>query len=71
MGLYVDIINDGTGNDQIANYDYKILINDKIIESGRIEHYYRAKSAVQLVKEVALDADRKHLDKIVKTLEKK
>ena len=71
MGLYVDIINDGTGNNQIANYDYKILINDKIIESGRIEHYYRAKSAVQLVKEVALDADRKHLDKIVKTLEKK
>jgi len=71
MGLYVDIINDGTGNNQIANYDYKILINDKIIESGRIEHYYRAKGAVQLVKEVALDADRKHLDKIVKTLEKK
>ena len=71
MGLYVKIINDGTGNDQIANYDYKILINDRIIESGRIEHYYRAKSAVQLVKEVALDADIKRLGKILKTLGKK
>ena len=57
MGLLIKIINDGTGSKTIANYNYEISTNDKIISSGRVEHFYRVQGAIQLAKLAVLDAE--------------
>jgi len=70
MGLFIKIINDGTGSKSYGNYNYKIMINDRIIEQGELSNYCRAKGAIQLAKEIIFDAERKELDKLVKVLNK-
>ena len=40
--LTVEILNDSTGNETWGNYDYKVMVNRKVIEVGRVEKYKRA-----------------------------
>lgn len=52
MGLYLKIINDGTGTKKIGNYDYEIRINKKIISKGKLNKFHRHKGALNLIKNV-------------------
>jgi hypothetical protein len=39
--LIVLVHNDGTGTDEIANYDYEVRINHEVIERGRVQDHPR------------------------------
>ena len=39
--LIILIHNNGTGTDESANYDYEVRVNQKVIETGRIEGHNR------------------------------
>ena len=69
MGLFIKIINDGTGTNSYGNYDYQISVNDILIEKGRVEHFCRQHGAIHLAKTAILDAEEKKLNKLVETLE--
>jgi len=68
MGLFIKIINDGTGSKSYGNYNYEVSINGKTIESGRIENYPRPKKAGQLIKLVGIDVDKKVFTRTLKNL---
>jgi hypothetical protein len=41
MMLTIEIVNDGTGDEVVGNYNYKVFINKEKIDSGRIEWHNR------------------------------
>ena len=47
--LQIVIQNDGTGTEEFGNYDYKILINNAVMDSGRIEYYNRKNGWKELI----------------------
>jgi hypothetical protein len=49
MALILVFHNDGTGLDHDANYNVEIRINDRVIESGRLEHHVRSQGWAALV----------------------
>ena len=51
--LIITIHNDGTGTEEVGNYDYKVIINDKVIKEGKIEGHYREDGWRDLVMQVA------------------
>ena len=59
--LQILIHNDGTGTEEFGNYDYKILINKTVMDSGRIEYYKRKNGWKELIcilaEELALKYD--------------
>ena len=57
--LTIKIHNDGTGNIETGNYDYEVLINDKVIESGRVENHNRYDGWINLVVMLVIDAHEK------------
>ena len=67
MGLFIKIINDGTGSKSYGNYNYEVSVNGKVIESGKITNYCRPKGAGQLIKLVGMDVDEKKFFKYLKT----
>ena len=62
--LIVKIKNDGTGTEEVGNYDYSVNINYETVGSGRIEGYERGygwkvliiKLAEQLAREMVEEA---------------
>ncbi len=59
MGLFIKIINDGTGTKEIGHYDYKVLVNDTVIDSGRVENYERFNRWDSLLRRVVDDREKK------------
>ena len=53
--LTVTFHNDGTGNEDIGNYDVTVAVNDTIIWTGRVEGHYRPYGWVELVDRLAFD----------------
>lgn len=51
--LIIKIHNDGTGTDQIGNYDWTALINWKVIGQGRVENFERERGWQELLKIIA------------------
>lgn len=47
--LVIFVHNDGTADEGMGNYDYKICINDRCIEEGRIENHIRKDGWRELV----------------------
>ncbi len=39
--LIVLVHNDGTGTEEIANYDYEVRINHEVIERGQVQDHHR------------------------------
>lgn len=51
--LIIKIHNDGSGNNDSANYDYTVFVNKKIIAEGRIERHNRNDGWKKLVARLA------------------
>ncbi len=51
--LIVLIHNDGTGTEEIANYDYEVRINHEVIERGCINDHHRKDGWRPLIREIA------------------
>ncbi len=51
--LIVLVHNDGTGTEEIANYDYEVRINHDVIEHGRILDHNRKDGWQALIREIA------------------
>jgi len=56
--LIINVTNDDTGNELIGNYDYKVLINKKVIAKGRIEGYERKSHWFTLIRQLLYNAYR-------------
>jgi hypothetical protein len=39
--LFVLVCSDGTGTEEIANYDYEVRVNHEVIERGRVQDHHR------------------------------
>ena len=57
MSLIIVVQNDGTGDVDKANYDWRAYVNDTMINSGRVENHYRKDGWEQLVRRVANAAE--------------
>ena len=57
--LIIKIQNDGTGTPEIGNYRYQVMVNDTVIESGKITGFQRIRGWARLVEELILDCDYK------------
>lgn len=51
--LQVKIVNDGTGNEKVGNYDYVVSVNSNIIAQGRLENFERKKGWESLLLVIA------------------
>ena len=47
--LLIKIVNDGSGNRLLGNYDYEVFINERQIANGRIEEHHRLNGWEELV----------------------
>lgn len=56
MGLFIKIINDGSGDAKIGNYNYNVQVNEKLIASGHIKNFKRSRGWRELLRVLA-DAD--------------
>lgn len=56
MGLFVEIVNDGTGEHDTGHYDVVVRINKRRLWSGRIEGHRRSDGWQILLAKVALAA---------------
>jgi hypothetical protein len=54
--LHIKIINDGTGDVRVGNYDYEVLINNEVIAKGRIEAHDRADQWPSLIRKLLQNA---------------
>lgn len=59
--LILKIVNDATGTNTDANYRYQVLVNDTVIESGKVSGHDRRKGWRNLV-EMLVDKSRKEND---------
>ena len=55
--LIIEFENDGEGNEEIANYNYRIKVNGTIIAGGHIDSHDRTKGWVELVRRVVVEAE--------------
>jgi hypothetical protein len=62
--LIVYIHNDGTGDKDTGNYDYKVQINHTVIHEGRVEGFPRGQGAGKLIAEVADDIAFQNLEEV-------
>ncbi len=51
--LIVLVHNDGTGTEEIANYDYEVRINSEVIERGHIQDHHRKDGWQALIREIS------------------
>lgn len=51
--LIVRIHNDGTGTDASANYTYEVLVNNEVVESGRVIGHDRSDGWPALLLDIA------------------
>ena len=60
--IIIEIINDGTGDERIGNYDFKVriggLLAGHVIAKGRVENHRRRLGWRSLVKKVVRQAGR-------------
>lgn len=56
--LIINITNDDTGDVKVGNYDYKVLINKKVIAKGRIENHDRKDRWPTLLRKMLYNAYR-------------
>jgi hypothetical protein len=54
--LKIEITNDQTGSDNIANYDYKVFINGIMIDSGKVLDHNRSLGWRSLLVQAAHDS---------------
>jgi len=54
--LTVTFHNDGTGDEDIGNYDVTVAVNDEIIWTGRVEGHYRPWGWVDLLDRLVVEA---------------
>jgi hypothetical protein len=59
--LTVTFHNDGTGNEDIGNYDVTVAVNDEIIWTGRVEGHNRRYGWVALVDQLVDEAVREKM----------
>jgi hypothetical protein len=50
--LIMLVHNDGTGTEEIANYDYEVRINNEVIERGRLQDHHRKDGWRTLIGEI-------------------
>ena len=50
--LWLEIVNDGTGDVNFGNYNFKVGVNNKILEVGRVEGFNRHWGYNSLIKTV-------------------
>jgi hypothetical protein len=58
MGIFIKIINDGTGDEKIGNYKFQVNVNDKVLDSGKIEGFERVLGWEELVKTMVCVSQR-------------
>lgn len=51
--LTIQIINDGKGTNENANYRYNVFINNQVIKTGKINGHNRNDGWAKLLKEIA------------------
>jgi len=51
--LIVLVHNDGTGTEEIANYDYEVRINNEVLEHGHVQGHHRKDGWQALIREIA------------------
>jgi len=56
--LIIKIHNDSTGSNELANYNYDVLVNTSLIASGRIVDHNRTDGWVELVKRLVEKQER-------------
>jgi hypothetical protein len=54
--LKLVFVNDGTGTEEVGNYDFKVYINEEEIKSGRVESHVRKDGWHSLVIEAAVQS---------------
>lgn len=57
--LKINILNDGTGPDEAANYTYEVYVNLKRIASGKILGHDRSEPWTELVDKMIFEEERK------------
>jgi hypothetical protein len=55
--LRIEIINDRTGTEKIGNYYYRVYVNHKVIDQGRIKDHIREYGWVALVRRLLEDVE--------------
>jgi hypothetical protein len=56
--LRIEIHNDGTGDAFTANYTYRVMVNARVIASGKIKGHKRGEGWLELARKVNADAAR-------------
>ena len=51
--LTIKILNDGTGDEAVGNYDYQVWVNAETIAKGRVEGHKRLTGWQGLVQDLA------------------
>lgn len=54
--LLIKIVNDGTGDVRIGNYNYEVLVNEEVIAKGRIEAHDRSERWPSLLRKLLQNA---------------
>jgi len=57
--LTIEFHNDSTGTEITGNYNYRVIINDKLIANGRVEGHQRKMGWVFLLIQFARDLSQK------------
>jgi translation initiation factor IF-1 len=52
--LLIEIVNDGTGTEEVGNYRYEVKVNKKVIAKGKVDGHWRKNAWWLLVLQIAL-----------------